>query len=64
MSAFLTVISTRFSAVNHGLHVKDKRVRVLSVYYIFVGRLSSKILQHLNQIDNAYMSVKVLNNFW
>ena len=24
---------------------------------LFVGRLSSKTLQHLNQIDNSYMSV-------
>jgi hypothetical protein len=29
------VISTRFPAVNHGLHVKDKRVRVFSVYYLW-----------------------------
>jgi hypothetical protein len=35
MSAFLPVISTRFPAVNHGLHVKEKRVRVLSVYYLW-----------------------------
>jgi hypothetical protein len=35
MSAFLPVISTRFPAVNHGLHVKDKRVRVFSVYYLW-----------------------------
>jgi hypothetical protein len=35
MSAFLRVISTRFPAVNHGLHVKEKRVRVLSVYYLW-----------------------------
>jgi hypothetical protein len=26
---------TRFHAVNHGLHVKDKRVRVFSVYYLW-----------------------------
>ena len=35
MSAFLPVISTRFPAVNHGLHVKDKWVRVFSVYYLW-----------------------------
>jgi hypothetical protein len=35
MSAFLPVISTRFPAVNPGLHVKDKRVRVFSVYYLW-----------------------------
>ena len=32
--SILPVISTRFPAVNHGLHVKDKRVRVFSVHYI------------------------------
>jgi hypothetical protein len=32
---FLPVISTRFPAVKHGLHVNDKRVRVLPVYYLW-----------------------------
>jgi hypothetical protein len=34
-SACLPVISTHFPTVNHGLrlHVKDKRVRLFSVYY-------------------------------
>jgi hypothetical protein len=35
MSAILPVISTRFPAVNRGLHVNDKRVRVFSVYYFW-----------------------------
>jgi hypothetical protein len=33
MSACLPVISTRFPAVNHGLHVKDKRVRELVNFF-------------------------------
>jgi hypothetical protein len=31
---------------------------------IFVGRLNSKKLQHLIQINNAHMLVKVFNNLW
>jgi hypothetical protein len=31
----LPVISTRFPSVNQGLHVKDKRVRVFSVCYMW-----------------------------
>jgi hypothetical protein len=33
----LPVISTRFPAVNHGLHVKEKRVRVFSIYYLWAA---------------------------
>ena len=31
---------------------------------LFVGRLNSKKLQHLTQINNAHMLVKVFNNLW
>ena len=52
MSAFLSVISTRFPAVNHGLHVKDKRVRVFSsiakvAILCMIGLFTSKYLGFL-----------------
>jgi hypothetical protein len=31
---------------------------------LFVGRLNSKNFQHLTQINNAHMLVKVFNNLW
>ena len=31
---------------------------------LFVGRLNSKNFQHLTQINNALMLVKVFNNLW
>ena len=31
---------------------------------LFVGRLNSKKLQHLTQINKAHMLVKVFNNLW
>ena len=31
---------------------------------LFVGRLNSKKRQHLTQINNAHMLVKVFNNLW
>jgi hypothetical protein len=31
---------------------------------LFVGRLTSKNIQHLTQINNALMLVKVFNNLW
>jgi hypothetical protein len=31
---------------------------------LFVGRLNSKNSQHLTQINNAHMLVKVFNNLW
>ena len=31
---------------------------------LFVGRLNSKNVQHLTQINNAHMLVKVFNNLW
>ena len=31
---------------------------------LYVCRLNSKIFQHLTQINNAYMFVKVFNNLW
>ena len=37
MSACLPVISTRFPAANHGLHVKDKRVRELVNFFQIYG---------------------------
>jgi hypothetical protein len=61
MSAFLPVISTRFPAVNHGLHIKDKRV--FSVYYLWAVKIVN-IFNSLTQIDNAHMLVKVFNNSW
>jgi hypothetical protein len=35
ISTCLPVTSTRFPSINHGLHIKDKRVRVFSVYYVW-----------------------------
>ena len=63
MSAFHPVISTRFPAINHDLHAKDKRATGV-VCLLFVGRLNSKKPQHLTQINNAHMLVKVFNNLW
>jgi hypothetical protein len=31
---------------------------------LYVGRLNSKNFQHLTQINNAHMLVKVFNNLW
>jgi hypothetical protein len=33
--SIFSAISTRFPGVNHGLQVKDKRVRMFSVYYLW-----------------------------
>jgi hypothetical protein len=42
-----------------------KRQTVTGVFcLLFVGRLNSKKLQHLTQINNAHMLVKVFNNLW
>jgi hypothetical protein len=31
---------------------------------LFVGRLNSRNFQHLTQVNNAHMLVKVFNNLW
>jgi hypothetical protein len=33
-------------------------------YLLFVGRLNSKNFQHLTQLNNAHMLIKVFNNQW